>query len=136
MRDLPPEKFITMLYAVLDPARSTLTWANAGHPWPIAVKGRKTQVLDGASGLPLGIQEATYDEQVLQLPAGARAVFYSDGVTEAAVDDRSEYGLRRLKRQLMRPELSARRILDDVARFCKGAPLADDATVVVLAAQS
>jgi serine phosphatase RsbU (regulator of sigma subunit) len=72
MEDLPQEKFVTMIYAVLDPANRTLTYANAGHPWPIYVDGGEPQYLKTECGLPLGISDCRFDERTVDLPTDSR----------------------------------------------------------------
>ncbi|MFB3813904.1 MAG: PP2C family protein-serine/threonine phosphatase [Terriglobales bacterium] len=130
--DLPVERFVTMVYAVLDPLRRTLTYANAGHPWPLFANGHGAQSLKTASGLPLGIADCEYDEQTIELPPGSRLLFYSDGVSEACNRAEEEYGLDRLRQHVLRPDVTAAAVLDDVRAFSGGRVPADDATVIVL----
>jgi phosphoserine phosphatase RsbU/P len=132
IQDWPPEKFVTMVLAVLDPANRTLTIANGGHPWPIFVTGRKVEFLRSECGLPLGIAECEFDEHTIELPVGSRIVFYSDGITDAQNAGAKDYGLERLKRQSLWPDVSAKSILQDVQRFSGPQALFDDATVIVL----
>jgi sigma-B regulation protein RsbU (phosphoserine phosphatase) len=134
MEDLPPEKFVTMIYAVLDPANRRLTFANAGHPWPVFADGGEPHFLKTKCGLPLGIADCEFDECTVDLPESSRILLYSDGVTDAAAADGDEYGASRLHDLAMRKDLSAQQVLSDVRQFSGTRPQADDATVIVLKA--
>ena len=131
LEDLPPEKFVTMVLAVLDPATRTLTFANAGHPMPILVDGT-AQLLERVSGIPLGIAEHEYEEVTIALPRGSRVLLYSDGISEAANFAREEYGSERLERLVAVEDFTIDSIFSDVNRFAATRSLADDATVVVI----
>jgi sigma-B regulation protein RsbU (phosphoserine phosphatase) len=133
--DLPPAKFITMVYAVLDPATGTLTFANAGHPWPMFVNG-DTRFVETASGLPLGIAPGGYDEHKVELKSGSRVLLYSDGIVEACDPSGAEYGLEGLVAHSLRThDCDGRCLLDEVRHFAGTDTLADDATIITVHAE-
>jgi sigma-B regulation protein RsbU (phosphoserine phosphatase) len=132
VEDLPPARFVTMIFAVLDPAERTLTFASAGHLQPLLIQGREARFLHTDTGLPLGVALGEYSEAVIQLEPGSRVVFYSDGITEAAHPDEEEYGELRLKEHLLQPESCAESLLADVRSFVNGFGLRDDATVITV----
>jgi phosphoserine phosphatase RsbU/P len=135
VEDFPSGKFVTMVYAVLNPATRTLTFASAGHLRPLLVDDRGARFLDSECGLPLGLRAGDFSETQVQLPKGSRMVFYSDGITEATglVRD-EEYGPHRLRDHAIRAEASAENILEDVRKFANGEGLHDDATVIFVKA--
>jgi sigma-B regulation protein RsbU (phosphoserine phosphatase) len=128
--DLPGNKFVTAVYAVLDPAARKLTFANAGHPWPLFANGN-AHFLQTQSGLPLGIAPGLYDEHEIQLAPGASVLFYSDGITEAANSSGEEYGIERLLAGSS-GDLSPESIIDEVCNFSGSRVLSDDATVILV----
>ncbi len=130
VEDFPAGKFVTLVYAVLDPATRAVTFANAGHLHPLLIDDRGAQFLDTERGLPLGINCGDYSETSVTLSEGSRLVFYSDGITEAVNADDQEYGPQRLAEHAVSVSASAISILDDVRAFANGAAVRDDATVV------
>jgi len=132
MDELPAGKYVTMIYGVLDPIRRTLTFANAGHPWPLLVDGEGARSIPTQEGIPLGLNPGRYSEETVRLAPGARLLFYSDGITEAS-NGREDYGTERLVAHLSRPDTCAESLLDDVRSFCRGS-FADDATVILVRA--
>src|SRR5580692_3517196 len=130
VEDFPAGKFVTLVYAVLDPASRNLTFASAGHLHPLFIDDNGAQFLDTERGLPLGIGCGDYSESSVTLSKGSRLVFYSDGITEAVDAEEQEYGLERLAEHAAGPEASAVSIVDDVRGFANGSGVRDDATVV------
>jgi sigma-B regulation protein RsbU (phosphoserine phosphatase) len=130
--DFPAGKFVTMVYAVLDPSKRTVAFANAGHLRPLLIDDGGARFLDVERGLPLGLGCGDYSECQVKLAPGSRLVFYSDGITEAVNASDEEYGLQRLAAHAMCPEASAVSIVDDVRAFSNGAGVRDDASVVFL----
>ncbi|HET7893448.1 MAG TPA: GAF domain-containing SpoIIE family protein phosphatase [Candidatus Sulfotelmatobacter sp.] len=128
--DFPAGKFVTMVYAVLDPSQRTVTFANAGHLRPLLIDHDGEHFLDTERGLPLGLGCGDYSETRIELSAGSKLVFYSDGITEAENVDGDEYGPCRLSAHAARDGSSAVSIVDDVRAFVDGASLRDDASVV------
>jgi sigma-B regulation protein RsbU (phosphoserine phosphatase) len=132
--DFPRGKYVTMIYAVLDPASRTLTFSNAGHLLPLLVDGTNVHCLSTDKGMPLGLGFSSFSEVEVQIPQGSRLVFYSDGITEAENTEDEEYGRERLENHVLRPEASAESVLQDVRSFANGAGLRDDATIIFVKA--
>jgi sigma-B regulation protein RsbU (phosphoserine phosphatase) len=128
--DFPAGKFVTLVYAVLDPATRSVTFANAGHLPPLLVDNNSARFLDTERGLPLGLSCGDYSQSTVALPAGSRLVFYSDGISEALNRAEEEYGTERLAQHVSFPDASAISILDDVRAFANEKLLVDDASVV------
>ncbi len=132
--DFPSGKFVTMVYAVLDPVRRTLTYSSAGHLRPLIVEKDGPRFLNSERGIPLGLGFGSYSEVEIPLSVGSRLVFYSDGITEAANSGDEEYGAARLENHVLGTESSPESILDDVRSFTDGERLYDDATVIMVRA--
>jgi phosphoserine phosphatase RsbU/P len=132
VEDFPAGRFVTMVYGVLDPAKRTLTFANAGHLRPLLIAGHSAQFLDVERGIPLGLAPGDFSEVEVNLPVGSRLVFYSDGITEAENPADEEYGGARVQEHFLRPDASAESLLDHVRSFADGAGLRDDASVILV----
>jgi sigma-B regulation protein RsbU (phosphoserine phosphatase) len=132
VEDLPPARFVTMVYAVLDPEKRTLTLASAGHLQPLLIHGDEARFLQTEAGLPLGLALGEYSEAEIPLSPGCRVVFYSDGITEATNPDEEEYGEFRLKEHLLQPGTCGESLLADVRSFVNGFGVRDDATVITV----
>ena len=128
--DFPAGKFVTMVYAVLDPSTRTVVFANAGHLRPLFIDKQGEHFLETERGLPLGLGCGDYSETNITLSEGSKLVFYSDGITEAENAKGDEYGLCRLAGHAGKTGSSAVSIVDDVRSFVDGANLRDDASVV------
>ncbi len=134
---LGDERFVSLVFAVLDPALGTLEYANAGHPAPLLLHadGRTSRLTAG--GPVLGVlTEARYEEGRLPLGPGDRLALFTDGVAEAAGTDGEELGEARLLARLGewrdRPAAAASAAVLELARAFAGGSLADDATAVVV----
>ena len=132
VEDFPAGRFVTMIYGVLDPAKRTLTFANAGHLRPLLITGTSARFVDVERGIPLGLGSGDFSEVEVNLPPGSRLVFYSDGITEAENPADEEYGLARLQEHFSRTDASAESLLEDVRSFANGAGLRDDASVILV----
>jgi phosphoserine phosphatase RsbU/P len=72
----------------------------------------------------------------VQVEPGDSIVFYSDGVTEAASPEGEEFGEDRLGAFVAgRPNLEVAELITEISSavntFTKGAPLADDLTLLI-----
>ncbi len=93
---LMPEALATVFYGVLDTATGHLTYANAGHPPPLAATASGVHYLDDASGLMVGAGSdlAVGCGRFVAQP-GDSLLLYTDGLVEDRHRDVGE-GMRQL----------------------------------------
>jgi sigma-B regulation protein RsbU (phosphoserine phosphatase) len=91
--------FVTILYAVYDPASGELTYANGGHNSPLVVHADgQSSLLPLTNGIALGlVPDLQYEQSSLVLQPGDTIVLYTDGVTEAMNAEAEEFGTERLQ---------------------------------------
>jgi PAS domain S-box-containing protein len=96
--DIPPNMFITCLYAILDTESGRLVYANAGHDPPyLRHNGSDVEELR-ARGMPLGLMpEMEYEEKEITLERGESVLFYSDGLVEAHDSHHEMFGFPKLQ---------------------------------------
>src|SRR3989440_972180 len=140
--NIPPNRFVTLFYAELDPESGAVSFLNAGHNPPLIVHAAGTVEQLASGGLPLGIRaDADYREGRTHMQRGDVLVIYSDGVTEAASPSGEEFGPTRLHDGVSRNvDASAAGIRDRiesaVTKFSQGTKAADDITLVIVKRQA
>jgi sigma-B regulation protein RsbU (phosphoserine phosphatase) len=130
--DVPTGRYVTMIYAVLDPARRTLTFASAGHPWPLLCHGADVRPLHTDAGLPLGLLPGEFTEHTVTLCRDFRLLFYTDGISEAVNREDQEFGSTRLTEFVATHDCSASRLMQAIRDFRGKRAPHDDATVILL----
>ena len=134
----PMELFVSVFYAVFDPATGELTYANGGHNPPLLRRANgDIEILSAASETVMGIFEIDFGERVEHLSPGDCLVLYTDGVTEAFDKGGQMYDEHRLLEQVRlhggggaQALLAA--IFDSVIEFAGSAVQSDDITLAVL----
>ncbi|MCU0305192.1 MAG: SpoIIE family protein phosphatase [Thermoanaerobaculales bacterium] len=130
-------RFATFAMARLEPD-GRLVGVNAGH-CPMLIRradGRVDEI--ASSGFPLGMMGfAEYSEHETRLEPGDLLVLYTDGLTEAEDPDEEEFGVERVAEVVSKlgdvtAESACSALLEAVERHTHGAPLIDDATLVVV----
>src|SRR5947208_9584603 len=134
VEDFPPGRFVTLIYAVLDPANRMLRFASAGHLPPLLMDDAGSRFLPKEEEPPVGLVAGEFSETTVELRQGSRLLFYSDGITEAAAWGDQEYGPRRLQSHLLTSDPTTESILSDVRFHVDGTGLQDDAAVILLRA--
>ena len=135
--------FVTAFYAVLDPAKRTLTYSTAGHNPPRLVRGDRVIPLNKNADVPMGIFEGqAYGQATESLERGDLLLLYTDGITEAMAPtagsgSREMFGVERLDRLLVDCGASSaagciERVQRDLGTFCAHSPPTDDQTLIAL----
>jgi PAS domain S-box-containing protein len=127
-------QYATCACAIVDPVRSTVEYASAGHPPTVllAPNGR-THLLEQGQGPPLGVQGRRPRQCVaIDIEPGSRLVLYTDGLIERrteSLDDglerlrnvveESHYSLvERVPGEVLRVQFADYEQQDDVAMIC------------------
>jgi hypothetical protein len=128
--------FMSIFYAVLDPATGSLEYVCAGHPFPFVRRqdGRIEEL--GCGGLPLGMREnLPLEARTVELQPGDVLAFYTDGLAEAVDASGEAFGYSRIARLLGdggAPWSIHDRILALFDHHIGGEPLRDDLTLLVM----
>ncbi|PWT76937.1 MAG: hypothetical protein C5B46_00505 [Proteobacteria bacterium] len=130
--DFPSGRYVTMIYGIVDAAHHIFTFANAGHPHPVYVHDGMAQLVDGGSGLPLGLGEGSYHDQSIELKRSAKLLLYSDGISEAEDVHDEEFGTERVKQHMLTEGSSAQSLLRAASAHSYCGEPCDDATVILL----
>ena len=100
VQEIPPNMFVTCLYAILDQESGNLVYANAGHDLPYRRRAGRSEGAEElrATGMPLGLLPGMgYEEKEIVLHKGESVLFYSDGLVEAHDPRREMFGFPRLQ---------------------------------------
>ena len=127
--------FVTFFCGVLDLAKGTLRYCNAGHNPPLVLTDQM-RFLEVEANLPLGIlQGMEFKEQVIPFHYDDAIFIYTDGLTEAENVNHELFGEDRLKLALSGRK-GANEHLDNikkkVADFVGEAPQSDDLTILFI----
>ena len=148
--EMRKDMFITLVYAVIDPAANTLTLARAGHELPLHL--HRTSIGEfiaepvGSEGMALGMVPCDIFDEVIQdvtipFAAGESFLLYTDGVTETTNLDDEEYSSKRLRNLFKslreeRPERVNQEIFESLEHFKGDSQHIDDITLVAVRRKS
>jgi sigma-B regulation protein RsbU (phosphoserine phosphatase) len=145
--DIHAGLYVTMIYAIVDAAQNTVTFARAGHELPLFVRrdpghGPARADYVASEGMALGlvpdeIFAPTITDQTEAFALGDVMLLYTDGVTEAPNEDGKEFsGARLADVARMLHHRPAREVNDHVLealqRFSGHGPQRDDLTLVTV----
>jgi serine phosphatase RsbU (regulator of sigma subunit) len=87
LKHAPRSRFVTIFFAVLNPATGELVYVNAGQNPPLLRRVNGSYERLRAGGMALGLfEQAAYTAGTTRLDIGDVIVMYSDGITEAEND--------------------------------------------------
>jgi serine phosphatase RsbU (regulator of sigma subunit) len=134
----PPEVYITLFVALLDPPRRELRYVNAGHnPQFLLRADGGIERLD-STGLPIGLLPGRgFEERQVQVEPGDLLFLYTDGAVEAPNESGDFFDADRLQQALLASSAEGiDQVLVSVERAVRAfrgqAEPADDATMLAL----
>lgn len=139
-RDVRDGRFVTLFYALFDPAEGRMLHVGAGHTPPILCRGRDGSIATiGSSGPPLGIVPGLRYPPGSPVPIerGDVVLLTTDGIVEAMNASGEPFGLERLSAVLAEHARSGAKEIGQavaaaVESYAGRSELHDDATLVVV----
>jgi phosphoserine phosphatase RsbU/P len=135
-RNTSDDRYATFFYAVYDAREGVLTYTNAGHLAPFFVSdGRVLQLDEGGTVVGL-FEDAPYTQGTLKVPPGSVLVAFSDGLTEPENVYGEEFGMERLRDEILRqrnasPQRLAENLIAAAEQWAGTPEQADDITIIV-----
>lgn len=140
LRQLDATLFTTACYVIVDIATGRLTFANAGHPSPLLVRGGsgEIEVVTGprSAGPALGLlEDVQYQTRECAVAAGDVVLVFTDGLFEVENANAEVFTLERLREAIQHgTDLPLVKLMQDVfgevEHFAGGQAFADDVCFV------
>ena len=136
VHDFEAERFVTLVYGLLDPAGHRASFGLAGHPPPLIYRSKRSLVdTIELQGSILGVfEDEQFQQESYSFDPGDVLMAFTDGLLEAR-NEGEFYGRRRIERGLLEhaPRTTAaeltRQLLDDAKDF---GSISDDTVVFAL----
>ncbi len=97
----PPEVFLTLFIAILDPVRGELGYVNAGHNPQFLLRADGAIESLESSGLAVGLMPGhPYEQRTARVRPGDFLFFYTDGAVEVENEAGDMFGSERLREAL------------------------------------
>ncbi len=141
LQELDGRTFVTIWYAMLDPATWTLRYARAGHEPLLLFNPARSPALQAlvVDGMTAGITSGSKYESIMRegsvvLKPGDIGVLYTDGISEVANKEKDQFGRKRIEAVLRNcagatPEEVVGSITTALEAF-RGGPVDDDQTII------
>jgi phosphoserine phosphatase RsbU/P len=134
------KSFVTLFCADWDPETGVFSYANAGHHFPLLLKGNSHTVVDlpKVKGIMVGgLANQVYKEQSIILEESDMVFFYTDGIIEAQNNEGKQYQIDRLKETLILHQDKdvgeiEKSVMNSIKEYTSGVPQRDDITMVLL----
>jgi sigma-B regulation protein RsbU (phosphoserine phosphatase) len=133
-------RYVTLFYAELDPARRRFEYVNAGHvpPFWIAADGGASRLEEGGPVLGL-LEDAVFARGSAVVAAGDLVAMVTDGATEALSPEEVEFGDGRVEAALREASRAPvpqalRHLITTVETWTGAAGCSDDLTALLLKA--
>lgn len=131
-------QMFTMFLGIIDLETRTLRFVSAGHAGAVRVSGGgRTEVL-GATSMPIGVlDDAAFEERVIELKPKDRVFVASDGILDAKSPDGDRIGLGGLAETLrgsrqLSLERAVDRVIEVTTSWCHPSSPADDVSLLAL----
>ncbi len=129
--------FITLFWMLIDDAKKSVTYVNAGHVEPFLVSKNKVVRLSKGGFLTGFVGNTKYEKETLQLKKGDVIVTFTDGVPEVENPDEREFGQEAVidfikKNKKLSAYKISEKLFKTINNFSHNKKFRDDFTLVII----
>ena len=130
-------KYFTMIYGLMDIAKGSITWCQAGHP-ALTLCTKNEAIELGNGGFPVGVlSDPGFEASHHSIEPGDRLVVYSDGITECHNEAKGFFGKDQLIEILLKnrqtaPENTILSVKDALLNWNGSEDFTDDVTLLLI----
>jgi len=130
-----PERFVTLVAALISPEEECLRYVNAGHPAAALWGGGREPVwLESTGPIVSAVLPGTWEAHVVPMLKGDHLLLYTDGISEVLADEDGRGAEEKFADAIMRTSEGGSALLDtilaDVKRMLAGEVQQDDLTLL------
>lgn len=102
LKMIPEERYVTLFFGVIDLSSGELSYARAGHPYPVIMRAEDRSLvwLEKGGGFVAISDDFSVEQGVETIRPGDRLLMYSDGLIEVLNDKGALFGFNGLKQSL------------------------------------
>lgn len=137
--DTEDDMYVTIFMGILDINTGTLTYTNAGHPYPLIIhENGETNFLSRYPEAPVGVlSDHVFTEHTYTLHKNTSMLFYTDGITDAENTAGEFYSSENLVKRVEEvaqrsPQQIIQAILEEIKIHIGQRNQSDDLTVLLL----
>lgn len=129
--------FITLFWMLIDDAKKSVTYVNAGHVEPFLISKSKVVRLSTGGLLTGFVGNAKYEKETLQLKKGDIIVAFTDGVPEVENLDEREFGQEAIidfikKNKKLSAYKISEKLFKTINNFSHNKKFRDDFTLIII----
>lgn len=132
--NLPVETFVTMFCGLIDTQKTTLYYANAGHPFPYIIKNGTPTPLEGHDQFLGPVKNAKYSTFTVSIADWEGMFIYTDGLLDIGPQNNGSYGIRQLQNILSESDITISEKFENYKNYLTSgvAKLNDDCTMMMI----
>jgi sigma-B regulation protein RsbU (phosphoserine phosphatase) len=138
---IPSKSFITSILAIVDSMERSVTFANAGHCYPLLYRHNSNTVEQlVVRGMALSLaEEIRFDVRSVKMQPGDCILLYSDGLEDAQNMMQEFFGEQKVAETLQQhasdsAEILLKSVVAEIKRFTSGVSQFDDITIFTIKA--
>ncbi len=132
--NLPVETFVTMFCGLVDPSKTTLHYANAGHPFPYFIINGIPTLLEGHDQFLGPLKNAQFSTFTTSIADWEGMFIFTDGILDIGPQNNGNYGITQLFNMLNEHNVTIGKKFEHITNYLTSpaVKINDDCTMMMI----